>query len=184
MKKTYFLIPLCFVLVLHNALAQTPKPAPPPGSSGASADETRAANSEILSPVTDKTDLYPADADAKKEISDALEHAMTNHKRVMLVFGANWCYDCHVLDRALHEGASGDLMKNSFVLVHVDIGEGNKNLDLMQKYKTPLEKGVPAVAILGSDGKLLYSSGEGEFEAARRMMKKDLFAFLEKWKEN
>jgi len=102
----------------------------------------------------------------------------------MLVFGANWCYDCHVLDRALHEGVAGNLMKNSFVLVHVDIGEGNKNLDLMQKYKIPLEKGVPAVAILGSDGKLLYSSGEGEFEAARRMMKKDLVAFLEKWREN
>ena len=184
MKKTYFLIPLYFALVLHSALAQTPKPAPPPGSSGTSANETRAANSGILSPVTDKTDLYPADADAKKEISDALEHAITDHKRVVLVFGANWCYDCHVLDRALHEGPAGQLMKESFVLVHVDIGEGNKNLDLLKQYKVPLEKGVPAVAILGADGSLLYSSGEGEFEAARRMMKKDLVAFLEKWREN
>ena len=184
MKKTYFLIPLCFVLVLHNALAQTPKPAPPPGSSGASVDETRAANSEILSPVTDKTDLYPADADAKKEISDALEHAMTNHKRVMLVFGANWCYDCHVLDRALHEGDAGQIVKERFVLVHVDIGEGDKNLDLAKKYKTPLDKGVPAVAILKGDGTLLYSSGDGEFESARTMMKKDLKAFLQRWNGN
>ena len=75
-------------------------------------------------------------------------------------------------------------MKESFVLVHVDIGEGDKNLDLLKKYKTPLEKGVPAVAILGGDGSLLYSSGDGEFEAARRMMKKDLVAFLQGWKEN
>jgi hypothetical protein len=41
---------------------------------------------------------------------------------------------------------------------------------------------VPAVAILDANGKLLYSSGEGEFEAARKMMKKDLLAFLQHWK--
>ncbi len=155
-----------------------------PRSAAISADETRAANNGILAPVTSKTDLYPADADARKEIDEALKQAAGDHKRVMLVFGANWCYDCHVLDRALHEGPAGQLMKESFVLVHVDIGEGNKNLDLLKQYKVPLEKGVPAVAILGADGSLLYSSGEGEFEAARRMMKRDLIAFLEKWREN
>ena len=135
----------------------------------------------MLPPVTVKKDLYPADADARKEIEVALKQSITEKKRVMLVFGANWCYDCHVLDRALHEGAAGKLMKESFLLVHVDIGEANKNLDLAKKYKIPLEKGVPAVVILGGDGRLLYSSGDGEFEAARRMMKKDLVAFLMRW---
>jgi hypothetical protein len=42
---------------------------------------------------------------------------------------------------------------------------------------------VPAVAILGSDGRLLYSSGDGEFEAARKMLKRDLAAFLVRWRE-
>ena len=28
--------------------------------------------------------------------------AAKDHKRVILVFGANWCYDCHVLDMAFH----------------------------------------------------------------------------------
>ena len=140
-------------------------------------------DSDVLEAVSLKKDLYPADADAKKEIEDALKQAVGGKKRVLLVFGANWCYDCHVLDRALHEGPAGRLIKESFLLVHVDIGEANKNLDLAKKYKVPLDKGVPAVAILGSDGGLLYSSGEGEFEAARKMMKKDLVAFLKQWKE-
>jgi thiol:disulfide interchange protein len=140
-------------------------------------------DTDILEAVSVKKDLYPADADAKKEIEDALKQAASGKKRVMLVFGGNWCYDCHVLDRALHEGPAGKLMKESFLLVHVDIGEANKNLDLAKKYKVPLDKGVPAVAILGSDGGLLYSSGDGEFEAARRMMKKDLVAFLNQWKQ-
>jgi len=141
-------------------------------------------NNAVLEPVTTKKDLYPADADAKKEIDEALHKAVKDKKRVLLVFGANWCYDCHVLDRALHEGEAGQIVKERFVLVHVDIGEGDKNLDLAKKYKTPLDKGVPAVAILRDDGELLYSSGDGEFESARTMMKKDLKAFLQRWKGN
>ena len=140
-------------------------------------------DNDILEPVLAKKELYSPDADARKEIENALKQAANEKKRVMLVFGANWCYDCHVLDRALHEGPAGKVMKESFLLVHVDIGEGDRNLDLLKKYKVPLEKGVPAVAILRGDGGLLYSSGEGEFEAARRMMKKDLVAFLVLWKE-
>jgi len=138
-------------------------------------------DSAVLEAVSNKKDLYPADADAKKEIPEALKSAQKK-KRVMLIFGGNWCYDCHVLDRALHEGEAGKIVKESFLLVHVDIGEGDKNLDLLKKYKIPLEKGVPAVAILDGSGELVYSSGDGEFEAARRMMKKDLVEFLQRWR--
>jgi thiol:disulfide interchange protein len=136
----------------------------------------------VLEPVTVRKDLYPANADANREIAEALQRAVKEKKRVLLIFGANWCYDCHVFDRALHEGSAGQIVKTSFLLVHVDIGEGNKNLDLTEKYKTPPDKGVPAVAVLGSDGTLLYSSSDGEFEAARKMMKQDLAAFLRKWR--
>jgi thiol:disulfide interchange protein len=136
-----------------------------------------------LDPITSKTDLYPANADAKKEIDEALQFARADKKRVLLIFGGNWCYDCHVLDRALHEGAAGKVVKESFLLVHVDIGEGAKNLELVKKYKVPLEKGVPAVVVLNGSGDLLFSSADGEFEAARRMMKKDLLAFLKHWRD-
>jgi thiol:disulfide interchange protein len=139
--------------------------------------------SAILAAPAVKKDLYPAGANAKKEIAAALQRSARDHKRVLLVFGGNWCYDCHVLDRALHEGTAARIVKESFLLVHVDIGEADKNLDLAKQYNIPLEKGVPAVAVLGSDGKLLYSSGNGEFEAARLMMKKDLNAFLLRWQK-
>lgn len=167
-----FLQPITFLfavlLVTSVAFGQTP---------------TGQHDNGVLEPVIAKTDLYPIDADAKKEIDDALKQASVEKKRVMLIFGGNWCYDCHVLDRALHEGAAGKIVKQSFLLVHVDIGEGDKNLDLTKLYKIPLDKGVPAVAILDGGGKLLYSSGEGEFEAARKMMKNDLVRFLWIWKD-
>jgi thiol:disulfide interchange protein len=151
-------------------------------SSVAGQKTVTASKSELLSATTPAPDLYPADADAKKEIGAAIKVAAAEHKRVLLIFGANWCYDCHVLNKGLHDGEAGRIVSQSFVLVHVDIGEGEKNPDLVKEYKIPLDKGVPAVAVLDSNGRLLFSSGDGEFEAARRMLKRYLVDFLKKWK--
>jgi thiol:disulfide interchange protein len=137
-----------------------------------------------LESVAVKTEVYPANADANQEIQEALKRAVSEKKRVLLVFGANWCYDCHVLDRALHEGDTAKIVNESFLLVHVDIGEGEKNPELVKLCRIPLNKGVPAVAVLNSEGKLLYSSGDGEFESARTMLKRDLVTFLNHWKNN
>jgi VCBS repeat-containing protein len=126
--------------------------------------------------------LYEKDADAKAEIAHALTKAAGAHKRVILDFGGNWCYDCHVLEAAFHQPDVAPLVSASFIVVHVDIGRMDKNLDLAEKYKVPINKGVPALAVLAADGTLLYSQQHGEFESARNMDPDDLIAFLKKWK--
>src|SRR5579862_4456985 len=50
----------------------------------------------LAQPANMKKDIYPADADAHAEIKEAEEKAAADHKRLLLVFGANWCFDCHV----------------------------------------------------------------------------------------
>jgi hypothetical protein len=127
--------------------------------------------------------LYDKDADAKAEIKEAVSEAVKAHQRVILVFGGNWCYDCHVLDQAFHQDDVAPILEKNYRVVHVDIGEdGKKNSDLTAEYKVPIEKGVPALAILGSDGKLLYSQQHGEWESARSLDPDDVIAFLNKWK--
>jgi len=127
--------------------------------------------------------LYDKNADAKSQIKEALARAASSHQRVILVFGANLCYDCHVLDRAFHQPDITPILEKSFQVVHVDIGDdGKKNNDLAMKYGIPLEKGIPALAILGSDSKLLYSQKQGEWESARSLDPDDVVAFLNKWK--
>ena len=56
------------------------------------------------------------------------------------------------------------------------------NLDLAAKYKIPLERGVPAMAVLDEGGKLLYSQRSGEFESMRRVDPSAVNTFLAQWK--
>lgn len=136
----------------------------------------------LLQPLSKSKDFYPADADASAEIKRALGRAASGHRRVLLVFGGNWCYDCHVLDAAFHSAEIAPLVARSYEVVHVAVGEYNKNLDVAKRYDVPLEKGVPAIAVLDSDGKLLYSQKGGEFEKARAMGPEEIVEFLQRWK--
>ncbi len=130
----------------------------------------------------EQRDLYPASADAKAEIAETIHKATSGHKRVLVVFGGNWCYDCHVLEEAFLSPEISPTMEKSFEVVHVDIGQMDKNLDVAKQYDVPLDRGVPAIAVLESDGKLLFSQKRGEFEAARSMAPEDILNFLNKWK--
>lgn len=133
-------------------------------------------------PADMKKNLYPADIDARSEIKEAEERAASGHKRVLLVFGANWCFDCHVLDLAFHRPDFASAMSH-YEVVHVNIGDdGKKNNDLAQQFDVPLDKGVPAVAIVAPDGKLVVSQKNGEFEDARAMTPEAMLEFLNKWK--
>ena len=68
------------------------------------------------------------------------------------------------------------------MLVHVNVGQYDANLDLAEKYGIPLKRGVPAVAVLSETGKLLYSQRSGEFESMRRMEPAAVTRFLVQWK--
>jgi thioredoxin 1 len=142
---------------------------------------TRTDAPHLKQPSDMKKDLYPADADARAEIKESEENAAKEHKRILLVFGANWCYDCYVLDLAFHRSDFASVMEE-YEVVHIDIGpDGKKNADVAQEFQVPLDKGVPALAVVGSDGKLLVSQKNGEFENARALTPEALLDFLNKW---
>jgi thioredoxin 1 len=127
--------------------------------------------------------LYDTAANARVEIQEAVAKAKKLHQRVILVFGANWCYDCHVLDQAFRQIDVAHRLAKNFQIVHVDIGDdGKKNNDVAADYQVPLAKGIPALAVLDSDGHLLYSQKNGEWESARSMDPDDIITFLDKRK--
>jgi thioredoxin 1 len=142
----------------------------------------RVAEPRLQQPADMKKNIYPATVDARAEIREAEEKAARDHKRVLLVFGANWCFDCHVLDLALHRPDFAPVVSH-YEIVHIDIGDdGKKNDDLAEQFQVPLDKGVPALAVIEGDGKLVVSEKNGEFEDARAMTPEVILEFLNKWK--
>ena len=139
-------------------------------------------NMRLPEPAKPNTNLYPDPAGAPTAISSALSAAVKDHKRVLLVFGGNWCYDCHVLDATFHSKTISPLVLANYHVVHVNVGDYDKNLDLAKKYEIPLDKGVPSLAILDPDGKLVVSQKKGEFESTVRLAPEDVVNFLKKWK--
>ena len=145
------------------------------------AAEQREVETRLKAPAV-KKDIYPAGVDARKEIAEAIAAAGKSRRRVLLIFGGNWCYDCHVLDEAFHTPEIAPTLNRSYVVAHIDIGEYDKNLDVAKEYEVPVERGVPAAAVLDRDGKLLFSQKNKEFEKAQSLAPEDILAFLNKWK--
>lgn len=127
-------------------------------------------------------DIYPDPSQARADLAAALRTAATAHKRILLDFGGNWCADCQVLDIYFHDAANRPILDANFILVHVNIGYMDQNLEIASRYHVPVEKGVPALAVLSEQGKLLYSQTNGQFEAMRRMQSSAVTGFLVQWK--
>jgi thiol:disulfide interchange protein len=159
--------------VLGAALQMPALPAAPPQAADASARPP-------AHPYTRKH-IYPDVSAAQADIAAGLEEARKTHKRVLLDFGGDWCGDCQVLDIYFHEPENLPLLEQNYVLVHINIGRIDQNLDIGEKYGVNLKKGVPALAVLSPNGKALYGQS-GEFSDMRYMQSSSVNEFLNKWK--
>jgi thioredoxin 1 len=134
-------------------------------------------------PAIPNVSLYSDPRDAEAELKAGLARAAKENKRVLVVFGGNWCYDCHVLDTTFRSQAFAPLVNANFVVIHINIGEdGKDNHDLAARLGVRLDKGVPSLGVLDSNGKTIYGQQNGEFEATEKIGPPDVRAFLEKWK--
>ncbi len=82
----------------------------------------------------------------------------------------------------MHKPELAALIARDFVIVKIDVGRYTKNLDLAEKFGVPLKKGIPALAVLDSHGKVLYAMDQGQFADARHMSYESIKAFFEEWK--
>jgi thioredoxin 1 len=122
--------------------------------------------------------IYDEAADAKAGIRAALADAEKAKLPVLVVFGANWCGDCRMLDASFKTGQSAPLIAKSFKVVKVDVGRFDRNVDIAESYRVPLKKGIPAVAVLSPQGKLLYATEGGELADARKMGDQGVYDFF------
>jgi ketosteroid isomerase-like protein len=133
-------------------------------------------------PKIPNTHLYPEGEQSHKDLDAALAAAKLDNKRVLVIFGANWCYDCHVLDTAMHSEQLAALVADNYHVVHINIEDGKSNSDLADRFQVPLNKGIPSLAVIDDSGTLITSQKQGEFESAAKIGIQDISAFLNHWK--
>ena len=127
--------------------------------------------------------IYPPVLAANADVAAALKDAAATHRRVIVDFGGDWCTDCKVLDIRFREPVNAALLQRHYVVVRVNVGDKGikENFDIAERYGIPLRKGVPALAVLESDGRVVYSQKNGEFESMRSMDSASVTEFLRTW---
>jgi thioredoxin 1 len=111
---------------------------------------------------------FKDDADAKKDIAEALNKAKNSKKLVLLDFGANWCGDCLVLSDKMKVEPLKTLIENNFEMVHISVNK-KLNRDLVKKYDRITRKGIPSIVILSPKGDVLIKTLNGELEPSRSL---------------
>jgi len=124
--------------------------------------------------------VYDESADAPAQVAQALAKAKADNKQVMIVFGANWCGDCKMLDGEFKKPAMKALLDANYVIVKVDVNRFNKNLDVVKPYGEVIKKGIPSIVIATPANKLVYATNGGELADARKMGEAGVAEFFQK----
>ena len=124
--------------------------------------------------------VYDELADAQAQVSQALLKAKADNKQMMIVFGANWCGDCKMLDGEFKKPAMKALLDANYVVVKVDVNRFNKNLDVVKPYGDVIKKGIPSIVIATPANQLLYATNGGELADARKIGEAGVAEFFQK----
>ena len=124
--------------------------------------------------------VYDELADAQAQVSQALLKAKADNKQMMIVFGANWCGDCKMLDGEFKKPAMKALLDANYVVVKVDVNRFNKNLDVVKPYGDVIKKGIPSIVIATPANQLVYATNGGELADARKMGEAGVAEFFQK----
>ena len=122
---------------------------------------------------------YDDAAGSSGSVTQRHDAARSQNKDVLVIFGANWCEDCRDLDKAMH-GSSASLIDPLFVVVKINVGNFDRNLDLAARYGNPIQKGIPAAVLFTPTDKVVYSTKAGELANARRMGDSGIYDFFSK----
>jgi len=139
----------------------------------------RNVHAQAAAPVAGAVLPYDESADPQRDLQRALAQARKTGKRVLVVFGANWCPDCRLLDKEFHAGGETEkLVHARYEVVKVDVGRFDKNLDFVKLYGEPIKKGIPSVVVVTPTNEVVYQTKAGELADARNMGADGIYSFF------
>jgi thioredoxin-related protein len=136
-----------------------------------------------------RASIYDKAADADVQVARAVELAKKDDKRILLMFGGDWCGWCHKLHDLFKTNREvAQLLYNEYVLVTIDTESPNA-APLLATCKDALSKdepqkgfGYPFLAVLDADGKVVRAQQTDVLEEGDHHDPKKVAEFLTRWK--
>lgn len=131
--------------------------------------------------------VYDSTANAEQDIQNAIKAAKMENKRVLLMFGANWCPWCQRLHHLIETNERvNQYLHEHYELVLVDLGKRDRNMQIDKRYGSPNKLGIPVFVILDSNGNQIHTQETGALEYPKGSAKKGhdpdkVMRFLKEW---
>jgi len=128
--------------------------------------------------------IFGSGADARAQIEAALGRAKRHYRRVLVVFGADWCPWCRKLHKLFRENRDiAGLLKHEYEVVLVDVGRRDRNMDVAERYHVDLKKsGIPFLTVLDGQGEVIVNQETGALEEGEQHSPQKVAEFLRRWK--
>jgi len=126
--------------------------------------------------------VYDEAADAKVDVTAALARAKAENRRVLVVWGANWCGWCVKLaDVFVQDKDIARKLQYEYDVVKVDVGNFDKHMELAAAFGADFKAtGIPFLTVLAGDGKVLANQETGALELGKEHDPAKVLEFLTK----
>ncbi|MGH7024422.1 MAG: thioredoxin family protein [Caulobacteraceae bacterium] len=124
---------------------------------------------------------YDAKADAKGEVAAAMAKARASHKLLLIDLGGNWCPDCRLLAGVMRLPEVAAFVNAHYVVITVDVGRMDRNLDIPARYGVSKLEGVPSLLVVDARGHLKDAGHVAALADARSMTPQALADWLARW---
>jgi thiol-disulfide isomerase/thioredoxin len=126
---------------------------------------------------------YNEAANADADVAAAKARAKANGKLLLIDLGGNWCGDCRVLAGLMALPELKTFMDAHFVVVAVDVGRFNRNLQVPAHYGiTQRLEGVPSLLVVDPASDTLINGGHiAALADARSMTPQAIADWLAQW---
>ena len=137
---------------------------------------------DVHAPGTDSAKIYNPQADAARDINNAVERAAKEKKHVLLQVGGNWCIWCRRFNTLVTtDTALSKLLEENYVVVHVNYSPENHNEKVLADLEYPQRFGFPVFVVLDGKGRRLHTQNSSYLEEGKGHSKEKVAGFLNQW---
>ncbi|NOU58227.1 thioredoxin family protein [Marinifilum caeruleilacunae] len=127
--------------------------------------------------------IYNPQADAKKDILEAVAKAKKEGKHVLIQVGGNWCPWCIKMHKYLHgEEEITKLLNDNYIFLEVNYSKENKNKEVLKDLGFPQRFGFPVMLVLDEQGNRLHTQSTGNLEKDKGYDFDRVKSFLYNWR--